>query len=85
MPNALIYAAIALAMLLALRIITTPVRLALKLVLNTVCGFALLALFNLLSGLTGFELTLSLVSALIVGFLGLPGFGFLLFLRCLAL
>lgn len=75
------YAAVALAIILVLRIMTLPMRLFFKLLLNTLCGYALLLLFNLCSGLTGFSLPVNIVSAALVGLLGLPGFGFLLILR----
>ena len=75
------YAAVALAIILVLRIMTLPMQLFFKLLLNTLCGYALLLLFNLCSGLTGFSLPVNIVSAALVGLLGLPGFGFLLILR----
>ena len=79
------YAAVALAIILVLRIMTLPLRLFFKLLLNTLCGYALLLLFDLCSGLTGFTVPINIVSAAIVGLLGLPGFGFLLILRYAAL
>lgn len=85
MQSFVFYAVIVLAMLVLLRIITAPVRLAVKLLINTACGWALLLLFDLFAGLTGFSIAVNLISAAIVGFLGLPGFGFLLILRYLAL
>jgi hypothetical protein len=42
-------------------------------------------LFNLFSSVTGFAVTLNLLAAALIGFLGLPGFGLLLILRYLAL
>lgn len=85
MERILLYGAVVAAIAVLLKIITAPTRLIFKLLVNTVCGYALLFLFNLFSDVIGFAVTLNLVSAAIVGFLGLPGFGLLLILRYLAL
>ena len=68
-----------------LRILTLPVRPACKLVLNTLCGYACLALVNLFCFCTGAVFSLNIVTAVIVGFLGLPGVGLLFLLRVIAL
>jgi inhibitor of the pro-sigma K processing machinery len=85
LETVLFYAAVGLAILVLLKIITAPIRLAAKLLINTTCGYALLFLFNLFSSVTGFTVTLNLLAAALIGFLGLPGFGLLLILRYLAL
>lgn len=85
MERILLCGAVIAAIVILLKLITAPTRLVFKLLVNTACGYALLFLFNLFSGVTGFTVTLNLVSAAIVGFLGLPGFGLLLVLRYLAL
>ena len=75
---------IALAVFLGLaliRIFRTPLRLAAKLLLNTLLGFAALYLVNLTAGLTGLALGMNLWNALTVGILGLPGFFLLLLLQ----
>ncbi len=64
---------IALAIFLLLKIISLPIRLIWKLVINTACGFACLVAVNLLGPYTGVLFDLNLVTAAIVGFLGLPG------------
>ena len=59
--------------LVLLRIIAMPVRLAVKVFLNSACGFACLWLLNWISGFTGIFFPINPVTALIAGFLGLPG------------
>ena len=61
-----------------LRVFSAPFRLALKLLLNTALGFLALWAVRLTAGLTGIALGLNLWNALVIGVLGLPGFGLLL-------
>lgn len=58
---------------LLLRIIAAPVRLAVKVLLNSACGFACLWLLNWISGFTGIFFPINPITAAIAGFLGLPG------------
>lgn len=79
MPYVVFYLVLAiLAVLLLLRIATAPIRFVFKLLLNTLFGFLLLVLLNLLAVWTGLHLSLNWASALLVGVLGLPGVGLLL-------
>ena len=64
-----------------LRIFRTPLKLVLKLLLNTLLGFLALYLLNLSSGFTGFSMGLNLLNALVIGVLGLPGFVLLLLVK----
>ncbi|QNL44515.1 pro-sigmaK processing inhibitor BofA family protein [Oscillibacter hominis] len=64
-----------------LRLFRAPLRLALKLLVNTLLGFAALYLVNLTSAVTGLALGLNLWNALAVGVLGLPGLVLLLALQ----
>lgn len=64
-----------------LRVFSTPLRLALKLLANTLLGFLALWVVNLTAGVTGITLGLNLWNALIVGILGLPGFVLLLLVQ----
>ena len=59
-----------------LRIFRTPLRLALKLLMNTALGFLALWAVNATAAVTG--VALNLLNALTVGVLGLPGFVLLL-------
>ena len=60
---------------------STPLKLALKVLLNTLLGFAALFLLNLTSGFTGFALGLNLFNAVVVGVLGVPGLALLVLLE----
>lgn len=64
-----------------LRVFKAPLRLALKLLVNTLLGFLALYLTGLTAPLTGITLGLNLWNALIVGILGLPGFVLLLLVQ----
>ena len=61
-----------------LRVFSAPLRLALKLLGNTLLGFGALWAVQATAGVTGITLGLNLWNALIVGILGLPGFALLL-------
>ena len=65
-------------LIVLLRVFSTPLRLALKLLANTLLGFLALWVVNLTAGFTGVALGLNLWNALIIGVLGLPGFFLLL-------
>jgi len=64
-----------------LRVFRTPLKLALKLLFNTLLGFAALWLVNWTSAFTGLSLGVNLWNALTVGILGLPGFVLLLLVK----
>ena len=61
-----------------IRVFRTPLRLALKLLCNTLLGFLALWVVGLTSGIT---LGLNLWNALVIGVLGLPGFVLLLLVQ----
>ena len=62
---------------LLLRIIAAPVRLGVKILLNSTCGFACLWLLNWIAGFTGIFFPINPVTVLVTGFLGLPGIALL--------
>lgn len=64
-----------------IQLFSAPLRLALKVLLNTLLGFAALFLLNLASGLTGFALGMNLFNALTIGVLGVPGLALLVLLK----
>ena len=69
-------------LLLALiRIFRSPLKLVGKLLLNTFLCFLALLLVGLTSACTSIALVMNLANALVVGFLGLPGFVLLLLLQ----
>lgn len=64
-----------------LRVFSAPVRVALRLLLNTLLGFLALWAVHLTAGITGITLGLNLWNALVVGVLGVPGFLLLLLVQ----
>ena len=64
-----------------IRVLSAPLRLALKLLANTALGFLALWAVGLTSGVTGIALGLNLWNALVIGILGLPGFALLLLVQ----
>ncbi len=65
-------------LLALLRIFRSPLRLAVKVLGNTLLGFLALWGLNLSAALTGVTLGLNLWNALVIGILGLPGLVLLL-------
>ena len=68
-----IIAAIVLGVIVVLRLLAKPIRFIFKLLINTALGFVLLWLINFFGGGIGIALELSLLNALVVGLLGIPG------------
>lgn len=64
-----------------LRLCLAPLRLGWKITVNTLSGFVCLWLLNLISGFTGILFPINAVTALIAGFLGLPGIALLAVLQ----
>ncbi len=71
----------AFAVLVVLRLFSAPLRLALKLLINTLLGFVLLWFLNAAGLLAKLSLGLNLFNALIIGALGVPGLALLVLLR----
>ena len=61
-----------------LRVFSAPLKLAVKLLVNTLLGFLALWAVNLTAGVTGIALGVNVFIALVIGILGLPGFLLLL-------
>ena len=59
--------------LLVLRLMAAPLKLAVKLVINSLGGLICLWLLNWISGFTGILFPINAVTAAVAGFLGLPG------------
>lgn len=55
------------------RILVYPMRVLTKAVGNSLVGAVLLIIFNLVGGFMGLSVSVNVVSALVVGFLGVPG------------
>ena len=81
MPKSLaLLAGLSLALIL-LRVMKTPLKLAIRLLGNTLSGLLALYILQSTSAYTGIVLGLNLWNALVVGVLGLPGLGLLLLLQ----
>ena len=66
------------ALLALLKLFAAPLKLTGKLLVNTLLGFALLGLLNVLARLS---LGLNLFNALVIAILGVPGLALLILLR----
>lgn len=65
----------------ALLLLRRPAAQLLRLTLRSSVGLASLALFSRVGGFLGVTLGVNLINALVLGLLGVPGFGFLLLLQ----
>ena len=72
---------VSIGLLLAVRLLFSPLRLLVKGMLRLFMGLLGVAAFNAAGGLFGVTLGFNLISGAVVGFLGLPGLTLLLFSR----
>lgn len=71
----LIFAGAILAVLIIVKLLAWPIKKIIGLLINIAIGITLLYLFNMFgAGILGFVLPINWITALIVGFLGIPGF-----------
>ena len=63
------------------RLFSAPLKVALRVLINSVLGFGALWLLNLTGGVTGIALRLNIFNSLTVGILGVPGLFLLLLLQ----
>ena len=63
------------------RLFKSPLKLVLRVGINTALGFAAVWVLNLTSGVTGLSLGLNWFNAVVIGILGVPGFFLLLLLK----
>ena len=66
-----------------IKLLFSQVKLIWKIAVNSLSGFICLWLLNLASGLTGIVFEINFITALVVGFLGIPGILLLLVLQFL--
>ncbi|SMC72219.1 pro-sigmaK processing inhibitor BofA family protein [Papillibacter cinnamivorans] len=85
LQKALLFLFVVLAVVGVVRLFRTPLRIAAKIILNTILGFAGLILLNLAAPFTGIALGVNLFNAVVIGVLGLPGFALLLLVRWILL
>ncbi|MDD3705728.1 MAG: pro-sigmaK processing inhibitor BofA family protein [Clostridiaceae bacterium] len=62
-------------------LLVLPIKIIVKLVINGIIGAVALFAINIFSGLTGLSIGINPITALIAGFLGIPGIILLLFLQ----
>lgn len=55
------------------RVLLVPMKVVLKLVYNALLGAIALIVLNFVGGLLGFHITFNIITAFIVGILGIPG------------
>ena len=67
--------------LIAFKLFSTPLRLVLKVGMNTALGFLALIALDLFSPLLALHIGVNLINALIVGILGLPGLALLVLMQ----
>ena len=67
-----------------IRMLLLPMKLILRIVLHSGCGFLYLWLLNTVSGFTGIAFPINAATVLIAGTLGLPGIGLLAVLGVMA-
>ena len=65
------------------RLLLAPLKVVLKLILNSLLGAAAILLVNWAGSLIGFHIALNIYTAFIVGTLGIPGFLLLVILKLL--
>ena len=63
------------------RLFSAPLKVALRVLINSVLGFGALWLLNLTGGVTAIALGLNIFNSLTVGILGVPGLFLLLLLQ----
>lgn len=62
-------------------LVRKPLKMVLRVVLNSALGFGALWLLNATAAVTGISLGLNLFNALTIGVLGVPGLGLLLLVK----
>jgi len=78
---ALAFAAGLLIVYIICKILSVPLKIIWRLVVNALIGAGILFLFNLFGGLVGITLPINTLNALVVGVLGIPGVILLLVLK----
>ena len=63
------------------RALVVPIKTILKLVINSILGAVLIYIINLIGTSFNFHIGINIITALVVGILGVPGAGLLVILR----
>lgn len=69
----LIYVACIIGIMIIGRIFIIPIKIIIKLIINSILGAILLYLINLVGTVWGIHIGINFVTAIIVGLLGIPG------------
>lgn len=84
MQTAIYFVIAVLSLLILGKILAWPLKILMKLVLNAVAGGILLLLINFVGAPFGINIGINAVTALIAGFLGIPGVVFLIIFNLIA-
>ena len=68
-------------LLLSAKVLSAPLRVAVRALLNTLLGLGALLVVNATSSVTGLTLGFNLFNAAVVGVLGVPGLGLLFLMQ----
>ena len=63
------------------KVLVVPIKTVLKLVINSVLGVVLIYIINFIGATYNFHIGINIVTALVVGILGVPGAGLLVILK----
>lgn len=77
----LIFAVLIVGVIGLAKLLAAPIKLIFKLLINAIIGFVVLFVVNFIAGYVGFYLDFTLINALIVGILGVPGVILLILLK----
>ena len=66
---------------LFIKLLSIPMKLIVKLLLNALSGFVMLFIFNFIAQFAGFSLSITPLSCIIAGILGIPGVIILIVLK----
>lgn len=73
----MLIAAVVVAAYVLIKILAAPIKKIFKLLINAVCGFALLFLANFVGGFFDFSIPVNILTCIIAGAFGIPGVIFL--------
>jgi len=73
----LLGAGIIVAVYVLIRILAAPIKKIFKLLINAVCGFALLFVANFIGGFFDFSIPINILTCIVAGAFGIPGVIFL--------
>ena len=75
--TALMVGAVGVAIYVLIKLLATPIKWVFKMLINGVCGFALLFLANFVGGFFDFAIPVNIITCLVAGAFGIPGVIFL--------